>query len=57
MSRRWEGYLSKAEAEAPRFKAEAGSSPSATDQLTAKAKEAAGSNSHGGAHATKNPLA
>ncbi|WP_354216748.1 hypothetical protein [Arthrobacter sp. UYCo732] len=49
--------MSKAEAEAPRFKAEAGSSPSATDQLTAKAKEAAGSNSHGGAHATKNPLA
>lgn len=58
MSRRWEGYLSKAEAEAPRIKAEAASSPSAKDQLTAKAKEATDSQSTGGAHATtKNPLA
>jgi hypothetical protein len=58
MSRRWEGYLSKAEAEAPRIKAEAASSPSAKDQLAAKAKVAAGSPSSGGAHATtKNPLA
>lgn len=57
MSRRWEGYLTKAEAEAPRIKAEAESSPSAKDQLTAKAREAAGTNNQGGAHATKNPLA
>ncbi|MFF2029336.1 hypothetical protein [Arthrobacter sp. NPDC058192] len=40
MSRRWEGYLTNAEAEAPKIKAEAASSPSAKDQLAAKAKEA-----------------
>lgn len=58
MSRRWEGYLSKAEAEAPRIKAEATSSPSTKDQLAAKTKETVGSQSSGGAHATtKNPLA
>jgi hypothetical protein len=57
MSRRWEGYLSKAEAEAPRIKAEASSAPSAKDQLKAKAKEATHTQSTGGAHATKGPLA
>jgi protein-S-isoprenylcysteine O-methyltransferase Ste14 len=59
MSRRWEGYLSKAEAEVPKIKAEAASAPSAKDQLTAKAKkEATNTQSSGGAHATtKNPLA
>ncbi|MEE2522096.1 hypothetical protein V1639_08250 [Pseudarthrobacter sp. J75] len=42
MTRRWETYLNKAEAEAPRIKAEAENSPSATDQLAAKAREATG---------------
>lgn len=58
MSRRWEGYLTKAEAEAPKIKAEAASSPSAKEQLTAKAREATNTQPSGGAHATtKNPLA
>ncbi|MFK0042222.1 hypothetical protein ACIQTW_20500 [Paenarthrobacter sp. NPDC090517] len=57
MSRRWESYLSKAEAEAPRIKAEAASAPPATDQLKAKAQEATGTPATGGAHATRNPMA
>ena len=51
MSRRWEEYLNKAEAEAPRIKAEAESSP------PAKAQEASGNTPKGGAHATSKPLA
>ena len=39
MQARWEGWLSKAEAEAPRIKEEASSSPSAKDQLREKADE------------------
>ncbi|MDO8337721.1 MAG: hypothetical protein Q7T15_05655 [Microcella sp.] len=39
MQARWEGWLSKAEAEAPRIKEEASSSPSAKEQLRAKADE------------------
>lgn len=35
MQTRWEGYLSKAEAEAPRIKAEADSAPSVTEQARA----------------------
>lgn len=35
MQTRWEGYLSKAEAEAPRIKAEADSAPSVADQARA----------------------
>lgn len=40
MSQRWEHYLNRAEAEAPRIKAEAQSSPSATEQLKSAAREA-----------------
>ncbi len=40
MSQRWETYLNKAEAEAPRLKAEAQSSPSAKDQLKGAAQQA-----------------
>lgn len=59
MSRRWETYLNKAEAEAPRIKAESESAPPAKDQLAAKAKEATSTSGNGGgAHATgKDPLA
>ncbi|GAA1688106.1 hypothetical protein GCM10009792_04910 [Microcella alkalica] len=39
MQARWEDWLSKAEAEAPRIKEEASSSPSAKEQLRAKADE------------------
>ena len=39
MQARWECWLSKAEAEAPRIKEEASSSPSAKDQLREKADE------------------
>ena len=40
MSQRWEHYLNRAEEEAPRVKAEAQSSPSASQQLKGKAQEA-----------------
>ncbi|GAB3542309.1 hypothetical protein GCM10027403_34850 [Arthrobacter tecti] len=40
MSQRWEHYLNRAEAEAPRMKAEAQSSPSASEQLKGAAHEA-----------------
>jgi len=35
MSRRWEGYLAKAEAEAPRIKEHAANAPSAREQAQA----------------------
>lgn len=38
MSQRWETYLNKAEAEAPRVKAEAQNSPSASQQLKGAAQ-------------------
>lgn len=40
MSQRWEHYLNRAEAEAPRMKAEAQSSPSASEQLKSAAQDA-----------------
>jgi hypothetical protein len=40
MSQRWEHYLNKAEAEAPRVKAEAQSSPRPTEQLKSAAQDA-----------------
>ncbi|WP_169077062.1 mechanosensitive ion channel family protein [Microcella alkalica] len=42
MQSRWEAWLNKAEAEAPRIKQEAGSSPSAGEQLRQKADELRG---------------
>ena len=42
MQQRWEGYLSKAEAEAPRLKAQAQTAPPATDQLRQKASNLSG---------------
>ena len=39
MQQRWEGYLSKAEAEAPRVKAHAQTAPPASDQLRQKASQ------------------
>ncbi len=40
MSRRWEGYLNKAEQEAPKIKAQADAAPSAGQQLKSKAQQA-----------------
>ena len=40
MSRRWEGYLNKAEEEAPKIKAHADAAPSAGQQLKNKAQQA-----------------
>ena len=59
MSRRWETYLNKAEAEAPRLKAEAASAPPAKDQLAAKAAEFTDTGTTpGGSHAAgRNPVA
>ncbi|MEG9250274.1 hypothetical protein V6S67_19455 [Arthrobacter sp. Soc17.1.1.1] len=39
MSKRWEGYLGKAEEEAPKIKAQADAAPSAGQQLKAKAQQ------------------
>jgi len=53
MQTRWEGYLTKAEAEAPRIRAEAQSSPSVSDQAR-MAKDRV-SNGNGSAPATTSP--
>lgn len=61
MSRRWEGYLSKAEEEAPRIREHAANAPSAIEQAQARAQQAR--QAHGdqevprgdGAHQTRTP--
>lgn len=58
MSQRWEHYLNRAEEEAPRMKAEAQSSPSASQQLKGQAQQAkAGSHTadSSGSHQVNRP--
>ncbi len=57
MQARWENWLNKAEAEAPRIKQEASSSPSASEQLRSKADELRGGTSSSSAPTQKLPPA
>ncbi|MFK0074672.1 mechanosensitive ion channel family protein [Arthrobacter woluwensis] len=57
MSRRWETYLNKAEAEIPRVKDEAAKAPSAGEQIASKARQMSERQAPDGAHsANRNPL-
>lgn len=51
MQQRWEGYLSTAEREAPRIKAEADAAPSVRDQASSAAQDLSGSSSTTGSTA------
>lgn len=55
MQARWEAWLNKAEAEAPRIKQEANSGPSASEQLRSKADELRGGTSTSSAPTQKLP--